>query len=113
MRLAIIGNKEYADFLLMKEILCKENSVSLIVSGGAPGADTLAKRYASEKKIQFLEFPPDYIQNGRTAKQIRNRKIVDNCDKIIAFWNGKCKSTAYTLQYARKIGKEILVISFH
>ena len=37
--------------------------------------------------------------------------MVDNCDLLIAIYNGEEKGgTAYTVNYARQQGKEILII---
>lgn len=43
---------------------------------------------------------------------IRNRYMVDNCDALLAVYDGKGKGgTAYTVNYARKQGKEVMVIN--
>ena len=37
--------------------------------------------------------------------------MVDNCDVLIAIYNGEPKGgTAYTVNYARRLGKEIVII---
>ena len=42
---------------------------------------------------------------------IRNNYMVDNCDKLIAIWNGDYKSgTGNCVKYAEKMGKEILIV---
>lgn len=75
-----------------------------IVSGGAVGADTIAKEYALTHNISLLEFLPEYEKYGRRAPILRNIKIVDNCDFLIAFWDGKSSGTKFTIDYARKQG---------
>jgi len=110
MRLAVIGNKEFRNYEFLKVKLQKEKKIAIIISGGAPGVDAFAKKFAKEKGIHFLEFPPDFERDGGLAKLKRNRKIVENCDKLIAFWDGKCGSTKYTLDYARKFGIETEII---
>ena len=51
----------------------------------------------------------DNYQRG--CYHIRNRYMVDNCDILIAIYNGETKGgTAYTVNYARKLGKEIVII---
>lgn len=48
----------------------------------------------------------------RDCFHIRNRYMVDACDLLIAVYNGKAEGgTAYTINYAIKQGKEILVIN--
>ena len=47
----------------------------------------------------------------RGCYHMRNRYMVDNCDLLIAIYNGENKGgTAYTVNYAREWGKEILII---
>ncbi len=42
----------------------------------------------------------------------RNRYLVDNCDSLIAVYDGSDKGgTAYTVKYARQKGKEIIIIN--
>ena len=59
----------------------------------------------SDRIIQLC----DSYQRG--CYHIRNRYMVDNCDVLIAIYNGETKGgTAYTVNYARKLGKEIVII---
>ncbi len=81
-----------------------------IVSGGAKGADTYAREFAERKGIKFIEFLPDYKRYGRSAPLVRNRLIIDCCDEVLAFWDGKSKGTKYTIDYAERKGKPIKII---
>lgn len=42
--------------------------------------------------------------------QLRNMYMVDNADIVIAVWNGTSGGTANCIEYAKKHGKEIVVI---
>ena len=53
---------------------------------------------------------PRYDLYKRYAPLKRNDKMVDICDKVIAFWDGKSKGTKHTIDYARKTGKDVDVI---
>ena len=81
-----------------------------IVSGGALGADTYAKEYAIENDIPLIEFLPDYKKYGKSAPIIRNMQIVDNCDFLLAFWNGTSRGTKFTTDYAEKHGVPYKII---
>ena len=113
MKLAVIGSKEFSDYEKLKSTLDKINNISQIISGGAPGTDTLAKKYAQENNIAFLEFPPDFSKYKKDAKHVRDKLIVENCDNIIAFYDGKCEGTKYTLDYGRKLRKPIIIIEIY
>ena len=110
MKLAVIGSKEFTDYSKLKSVLDPVSGISVIVSGGSPGTDTLAKQYSFQNKIKFLEFPPDYKKYSNKAKHVRDKLIVEHCDRIIAFWDGKCEGTKNTMDYGKELGKSIKVI---
>lgn len=109
MRIAIIGSRNFKDYNLLVETVNNYTYISEIISGGAKGADTLAKRYALEKSILLTEFLPNKI-HGRGMYHDRNRQIVAACDLVIAFWDRKSKGTKYTIDFAKKNGKEVVLI---
>jgi len=43
--------------------------------------------------------------------QKRNRYLVDNADIVLAVWNGTSGGTAYTVSYAQKKGKTLVIIN--
>lgn len=80
-----------------------------VISGGADGVDTWARYFAEDNGIELIEFLPDYKKYGRNAPLVRNKQIVDACDLVVAFWDGKSRGTMHTVNYARKIGKAVKV----
>lgn len=81
------------------------HSCTMIISGGAKGADSLAKRYAIEHSIPIREHLPNWELHGKSAGYIRNKQIVDDCDFLVAFWNKKSKGTANSITLAEEAGK--------
>ena len=110
MKLAVIGTKKFTDFSYISSTLKKISNIRLIISGGALGTDTLAKKFAIQNKIEFFEFPPEYKKFGDKAKHIRDKLIVEECDELIAFWDGKCEGTKYTMDCAKNLGKPVKII---
>ena len=52
----------------------------------------------------------DEYQRG--CFHIRNRYLVDNCDVLVAIYNGTDKGgTAYTVRYAKQQGKKIIILN--
>lgn len=52
----------------------------------------------------------DEYQRG--CLHIRNRYLVDNCDVLVAIYNGTDKGgTAYTVRYAKQQGKKIIILN--
>ena len=94
----------------MIESQIDEKQIVAIVSGGAKGVDFLAKRFAEDKKINFVEFLPDYKNYGKAAPVIRNSLVVECSDKVIAFPSGKSRGTLDAIRKAKKAGKLLKVI---
>ncbi len=82
MKTAVIGSRSFKDYALLRATL-EPYALSLIISGGALGADRLAKRYGKEKGIATTVFTPDYAQYGKKAPLIRNQQIVDAAELVI------------------------------
>lgn len=66
MKVAIIGSRNFSDYDLLAETL-DNLPISLIISGGAKGADSLAECYASSHNIETLIFKADYKLYNRSA----------------------------------------------
>ncbi len=107
MKLLIIGSRKIEKFDFSKNI---PQSVSLIISGGAKGVDTLAEKYADENNIPKKIVLPQYEKYGRAAPLRRNEYMVDMCDCVLAIWDGKSKGSEYAIKYAKKHNKQITVI---
>lgn len=107
MKLAIVGSRSLTNIMLEQYVM---KGVKEIVSGGAVGVDSCAAEYAKSKRLKLTEFYPEYELYGRAAPIVRNKKIVDYADYIIAFWDGKSKGTLSVIKYAEKIGKACKII---
>ena len=76
-----------------------------IVSGGAEGVDSIAEYWAYIHWVPCRVFKPDWKAYGKRAGAIRNKQIVDYCDKLLAFWDGKSKGTLISIEMAKAAGK--------
>ena len=116
MKLAVIGSRTFNDYPLMEQILLDyiavHGPVSAIISGGAKGADTLAEKFAEDHSynLKLIIYPADWFGLGKSAGFVRNQQIVDACDSLIAFWDGKSPGTHHAIIRAAKMGKEVSVI---
>jgi len=107
MPLAIIGSRDCPAVDIEAYL---DEVPDAIVSGGAKGAEAHAKYFAQRHGIKVIEFLPDYAKYGKSAPLVRNKQIIDNCDEVLAFWDGKSRGTKYTIDYAEKMGKPVRVI---
>lgn len=115
MKAAVIGSRNLSvdidKYLLeVEERMCEK--ITLIISGGARGIDSLAEKYADMHNIPKLIFLPEYDKHGKSAPLIRNISIVNSCDMVIAFWDGVSGGTKFTVNYAKSERKKVIVYGF-
>lgn len=109
MKVAVIGSRSVNNYDVVKAIL-NQYTFTQIISGGAKGVDTLAEQYSVEHNlITPLVILPDWKQYNRGAGAVRNRKIVDKSDFVIAIWDGKSKGSLISINHAKKHNKPVYV----
>jgi len=110
MKTIIAGGRDITDYQLVLDAI-KESQfpISTVVCGGAKGVDTLGERYATEMNLQLNMFIPDWDTHGRAAGPIRNRKMAENAEALIAVWDGKSRGTKNMIETARKLGLLVYV----
>lgn len=117
-RVIIAGTRDFSNYELLKEkcdnILStkRQDSNIVILSGTAKGADRLGERYARERGFLLRRFPADWDKDGNKAGPIRNAKMADNADALIAFWNGTSRGTAHMIMTAKEKGLATRVINY-
>lgn len=102
MKVAVIGSRNadtgiYGYILQQLPAGCSE-----ILTGGARGVDTLAKRAAKQLHVKYTCCRPNYRKYGRVAPLVRNGQIVDRCDYVLAFWDGHSRGTRHALSLCIK-----------
>lgn len=111
MKVGVIGSRGFKDYDLVVKTLSKMD-ISLIVSGGAIGADTLGERYAKENNIETKIFLPDWKTHGKSAGFIRNTDIINESEIIVAFWDGVSKGTKDSIDKANKLEKQVIIVNY-
>ena len=109
MRIAIVGSRDYGDMTRVIDFVRSLDKLDVVVSGGARGVDTVAARTAQLCGLTVVEYPADWSL-GRHAGFVRNTQIVENCDRVVAFWDGVSHGTRDTIMRARKAGIPVEVI---
>lgn len=98
-RVIIAGGRDFNDYQLLKQkcdsfLANKSRDCRvIIVSGTARGADRLGEQYANERGYQVERYPADWDRDGNSAGPIRNAKMAENADALIAFWDGESRGT--------------------
>lgn len=109
MKYAVIGSRSFNNYEQLKIVLSEYQDITEIISGGAKGADSLGALYASENNIVLTVFKPDW-SIGKHAGVLRNTRIIEAADIVVAFWDGSSKGTLDSIKKAEKIGKKCVQI---
>lgn len=119
MKIAIVGSRDVSAKLeleisaqieaLIEYLICVRRVEVTVVSGGARGVDSIARRVAEDAWVPCQEFIPDWEKHGKKAGFLRNKQIVDACDELHAWWDGKSKGTKHSIDLARKAGKPVTI----
>lgn len=109
MKVGVIGSRKWKNNKLINNFLDNnKNKITEIISGDAEGPDKMGARWGRKNNKDICYFPPD---NKRKHKyHYRNRLIAERADVIVAFWDGSSTGTMYTCDYAKKIGKPVIII---
>lgn len=113
-RVIIAGSRDFNDYTLLR----KECDRSLpkeykwvIISGCAAGADTLAVRYARERKLPVIKMPANWKRWGNAAGPRRNEEMAKIADLCICFWDGKSRGTKNMINICQRRGIQCIVIT--
>jgi predicted Rossmann fold nucleotide-binding protein DprA/Smf involved in DNA uptake len=109
MKVAVVGSREYRNLAEVRQFVWEQDRSTTIVSGGASGVDREAVDEARRLGMTYEVHLPDWAVHGRSAGIIRNRAIVESADEVVAFWDGRSRGTASTIEFARKAGKPVRV----
>ena len=117
MKLAIVGSRTFDDYdLLSKYVSILTEKLPrphiVIISGGAKGADSLAEQFAREHRYDSQIYPAAWNKYGKSAGFIRNQQIIDNCDFLLAFWDGCSRGTQDSIEKAKKAKIPTCIVYF-
>lgn len=118
LKIIIAGSRSITDYAILLQALQEGINAEVItrahnyeiVSGGARGVDTLARKYAQEYGYVLTEMKPQYKgANDRGAPIRRNIDIANYGDILIAVWDGISSGTKHIIEYMQKLGKPVYV----
>lgn len=95
-RVLVCGGRDYDDYERVKGVLdklldwCGGRGGLIIIQGMAPGADSLARRWAEDNGVETIGFRASWDLYGKRAGYIRNSQMLDEGkpDLVIAFPGG-------------------------
>lgn len=115
MKIAIVGSRNFKDMKEVEYKLLSQFEYDFrehdIISGGASGVDSEVAKICREHRINFEEIKPDMSAGYDVAQyHLRNDKIIEKADKVIALWDGKSKGTESVILKCLQRHKDIEVV---
>lgn len=115
LNIGIVGSRLYDDEIVVR---CVVMAIPVafyprdftIISGGAYGVDTWAIDEAKSLGLKTDELRANWKQFKKGAGILRNMVLVDQCDFLFIFWDGKSPDTRHTISYAKQQGVPIKII---
>lgn len=83
--------------------------ITRVLSGGCRGVDKMGEIWAQKMDVAYEVHKADWNEHGKSAGPIRNQKMVDNADALIAVWDGASRGTRDIIERARKKGLKVYV----
>lgn len=118
-RIIVAGGRRFANYPLLKhkmDVITKNLRESgayiQIVSGKAPGVDTLGEKWARQRGVTVKEFPADWESHGKRAGYIRNKQMAEYGTHLVAFWDGSSPGTKLMIELAKEHGLTVRVIRY-
>lgn len=113
MRVLVCGGRNFNDALTLGSWLGgihkNDGPITLLIEGGARGADYMARKFAEWQKIPVKTFEADWDRYGNAAGPIRNKQMLDEGkpDLVLAFEGGR--GTANMVEQAKAVGVRVLI----
>lgn len=116
MKAIICGGRDFTDFKTAMAELDKINSklgITLVIQGGATGADHIAKVWAEDRGIPMVEHKARWKDFGKRAGSVRNTFMLEHerPNIVIAMPGGY--GTAHMKRIASENGVEVVEICTH
>lgn len=106
MKVLVCGGRDFHDRARLYRVLDKVHErypITLVIQGGALGADTLAGGWAWKEAIPCLVVPAKWARHGKAAGAMRNQDMLAwEPDMVIAFPGGV--GTDDMIRRAKKAG---------
>ncbi len=115
MKILVCGSRDYNNYEKIFLVIEKYMTDDLtIISGGATGADSIAKEICTEYDIKYIEYVAEWSKYGKRAGPIRNsRMLKENPDLVLAFSSRSelTIGTRDTVEKAKRLGIKIKIFT--
>jgi len=108
MKVLITGDRGWTAASVVETVIKTLPPDTVVIHGGASGADMIAAAMASSRNMNTWAFPAQWLRYGKRAGPIRNQRMIDEGqpDMVVAFhnWLPGSKGTRDMVTRARHAG---------
>lgn len=106
----VTGSRSHEDMNLIRKTL-DGIEISMLIEGGATGADALAKSWARLKGVPVATVEADWHRHGKAAGPLRNGWMLDlKPDLVVAFPEPGSRGTWDAINQAKSRGIEVKIV---
>lgn len=113
MRTIIAGSRTCCDYSeLLQAVRECGWDITRVISGGARGVDRLGEQWAFEQGLPLERYPVTSMmwrEEGRGAGMMRNARMAEHADALIALWDGTSPGTKGMIDIATRKGLRVHV----
>lgn len=110
MRVIVAGTRTITDAALVVRALERSGfDVATLIHGGARGVDELAGEWAATRGIPTEIYRADWFAYGKAAGPMRNRRMAEVGEALVAVWDGVSPGTYDMIRQATDRGLKIHV----
>lgn len=114
MRVLVCGGRDYDDGDRVDDVLTdiriEFGPITMLIQGGADGADGLAAEWAERNGVPYLTVPANWKAHGNAAGPIRNAAMLTHLPELVVAFPGG-KGTANMVAQAKEKGVRVEEIS--
>jgi predicted Rossmann-fold nucleotide-binding protein len=110
MKVIIAGSRHITDRVALAKAINQSGfEIAEVVSGCAPGVDTMGEALALADGHSIRKFPADWNKHGRAAGPIRNKQMAEYADAAIILWDGKSRGTLNMIKNMSALDKPYFI----
>jgi hypothetical protein len=115
MKTVIAGSRDLNISVEMLDFIVEMSGfkISEVVCGGARCIDLVGKNWAESRDIPVKMFEVtqhDWNTLGKKAGPLRNQKMAEYAEALLAIWDGKSKGTGSMIKYAEQNNLVIFIL---
>lgn len=103
----IYGAKSLQNVQLSRYI--HPESCSEIIYGTESIIDCIVSDWSKSNNLENIEFAPNYSIFKNDAINMRDKELVEFCDVVVVFYDGRDKNCLFIIDYAKKLKRKIII----